>query len=68
VDTAELLAVDPAGVRPGLLSPRTWPSGATGAAGDPSRATAEIGRALIELKIAAGVAEARDILAAMAKG
>jgi len=68
LDTAELLAVEPAGVRADLLSPRTWPLGATGAAGDPSRATAEIGRALMELKIAAGVAETREILAAMAKG
>lgn len=73
LDTAELMAVDPDGVRPGLLSPRSWPpsaseSGATGVAGDPSRATAATGQALLDLKIAAGVAEAREILAAMAKG
>jgi creatinine amidohydrolase/Fe(II)-dependent formamide hydrolase-like protein/sterol desaturase/sphingolipid hydroxylase (fatty acid hydroxylase superfamily) len=68
VDTAELLAVEPAGVRPGLLSPRTWPFGTTGVAGDPSRATAAVGQTLIELKIVAGVAEMREILADMAKG
>lgn len=67
LDTAELLAVEPAGVRAGLLSPRTWPFGATGVAGDPSRATAEIGQALMELKIAAGVAETRELLSNMAK-
>ena len=67
VDTAELLAVEPAGVRPGLLSPLSWPFGATGVAGDPSRATAELGHTLMELKIAAGVAETREILADMAK-
>ncbi|MBV8533985.1 MAG: creatininase family protein [Alphaproteobacteria bacterium] len=67
LDTAELLAVEPSGVRASLLSPRTWPPATTGAAGDPSRATAEIGQALMELKIAAGVAETREILAGMAK-
>ncbi|HTY69302.1 MAG TPA: creatininase family protein [Alphaproteobacteria bacterium] len=72
LDTAEMLAVEPAGVRAGLLSPRTWPpsaskGGTTGAAGDPSRATPEIGQALMELKIAAGVTETRELLANMAK-
>ena len=67
LDTAEMLAVEPAGVRAGLLSPDKWPSGTTGAAGDPSRATPEIGRALMELKIAAGVAETRELLANIAK-
>lgn len=68
LDTAELLAIDPAGVRAGLLSPRHWPHGATGAAGDPTRATPAVGRALLDLKIQAGVAEAREIMADMAKG
>ena len=67
LDTAELLAIDPAGVRAGLLSPRQWPFGTTGAAGDPSRATPAVGQALLELKVQAGVAEAREILAEMAK-
>jgi creatinine amidohydrolase/Fe(II)-dependent formamide hydrolase-like protein/sterol desaturase/sphingolipid hydroxylase (fatty acid hydroxylase superfamily) len=68
LDTAELLAIDPAGVRSDLLSPQRWPYGATGAAGDPTRATPQLGQALLDLKIQAGVAEARQILAEMAKG
>lgn len=67
LDTAELLAIDPDGVRSRLLSPQRWPYGATGAAGDPTRATPQIGQALLALKIQAGVAEARQILADMAK-
>jgi creatinine amidohydrolase/Fe(II)-dependent formamide hydrolase-like protein len=62
-DTAELMAVDPAAVRRSLLSPATWPAGA-GASGDPARATAALGEQLIELKIAAGVAELRELLVA----
>ncbi len=67
LDTAELMAIEPGGVRDGLLSPRRWPFGAAGVAGDPSRASPAVGEALLELKIAAGVAEARELLANMAK-
>jgi len=67
LDTAELMAVAPDEVRDGLLSPRTWPKGPTGAMGDPSRANAALGRALLELKIEAGLAQLREILAATAK-
>ena len=64
LDTAELMAADPAAVRAALLSPKTWPAGVTGASGDPSRATAALGEQLLELKIATGVAELHAILAA----
>ena len=61
LDTAELLAVAPGAVRENLLSPATWPKGTTGAAGDPTRATPALGRALLELKIAAGLAQLREV-------
>jgi len=64
VDTAELLAVTPDAVRRNRLSPKTWPAAPTGAEGDPTRATAAIGAALIELKIATAVAEVRGLVAA----
>lgn len=66
VDTAELMAVAPEAVRSAKLSPRSWPAGETGVDGDPTRATAAIGAALIALKIATGVAEVRANLAALA--
>jgi creatinine amidohydrolase/Fe(II)-dependent formamide hydrolase-like protein len=64
LDTAELLAVAPGSVRTGLLSPKAWPAGNTGVAGDPSRATAEIGARLMALKIDTAVAEIREITGA----
>ena len=51
-DTSELLAVFPAGVR---MDKRV--ADKDGVAGDPTRATAERGQKLIELKVAAAVAE-----------
>ncbi len=68
LDTAELMALAPGDVRENLLAPKAWPSGKTGVDGDPSLATAEIGRELLELKIAAGVAELRKNMAAMRNG
>lgn len=65
LDTAELAALAPNDVRNALLSPKTWPAGVSGVAGDPSRATPEIGSVLLELKIMAGVTEAREILATL---
>lgn len=59
-DTAELMAVHPGGVDLGRLEGR---SGAAlervGASGDPSRATAEIGRAILPIRINAAVEEIR---------
>ncbi|HEX9464886.1 MAG TPA: creatininase family protein [Alphaproteobacteria bacterium] len=63
LDTAELMAVAPGLVRGARLSPKAWPAGPTGAAGDPSRASAEIGARLMALKIDTGVAEIRDLAA-----
>jgi creatinine amidohydrolase len=65
LDTAELMAIAPDRVRAELLSPQNWPAGASGARGDPTLASAAIGKKLLELKIAAGVAEAHEAAAAM---
>ena len=65
IDTAELMAVTTGAVRQGLLSPLRWPAGPSGATGDPTRATAALGAQLLELKIAAAVAETHAILATM---
>ena len=65
LDTAELMAVRPEALRGDLLSPSSWPPGPSGARGDPTLASAAIGEKLLALKIAAGVAEAREIAAAM---
>ncbi|HXQ52453.1 MAG TPA: creatininase family protein [Stellaceae bacterium] len=65
LDTAELMAIEPGAVRGALLSPKGWPEGRTGASGDPSRATAAIGEKLLEFKIAAAVAEIRELVASM---
>lgn len=63
LDTAELMAVAPDWVHGERLSPKTWPAGTTGVAGDPSRASPEVGAKLMALKIDAGVAEIRDLTA-----
>ncbi len=60
-DTSELLFVHPAGIRRDRLAPSpSWRE--TGADGDSTRASAERGRALIELKVDAAV---RQITAAI---
>lgn len=64
LDTAELMAAAPGSVRNDLLPPARWPAGPTGAEGDPTRATAALGAILLELKVAASVAEVRELLAA----
>jgi creatinine amidohydrolase len=61
LDTAELMAVAPQDIRAGLLAPGSWPAGPTGADGDPTRATAELGAKLLELKIAAAVDQIRAL-------
>jgi creatinine amidohydrolase len=66
-DTTELLAVAPDRVRRNLLSPSAWPPGPTGAVGDPTSANSEVGARLIDLKVAAGVAQAREILAGLGR-
>jgi creatinine amidohydrolase len=67
VDTSELMAIAPEEVRDALLSPASWPPGDTGAGGNPSRASRALGAQLLELKIAAGVAEAREVLARLGR-
>jgi creatinine amidohydrolase len=56
-DTSELLAAWPQGVD--LVRLTQWPgrSESTGASGDPTRASAERGRALLDLKVDAAVAQ-----------
>ena len=60
IDTAELLAVHPAGVD----LTRDRPHGffrETGASGQPSKATAELGRSLIEIRIKSAVQQIRGM-------
>ena len=48
-DTSLMLAVDPRMVRPGRLRPDSWPQGASGMSGDPTRASVELGRLGVEM-------------------
>ena len=65
-DTSELLAIRPEGVRLGMLDPKWgFNLAPTGNNGDPTRATAERGRHLLDLKVQAAV---RQIRAALASG
>lgn len=48
-DTSLMLAVDPRMVRPERLRPDSWPPGASGVSGDPTRASAELGRVGVEM-------------------
>jgi len=66
IDTAQLMAIDPDGVRTGLLksSAGNADGSKNGVIGDPAKATAGLGEKLLELKIAAAVREIREKLAA----
>lgn len=62
-DSAELMAVRPAGVRPDRIAPGGGRYGeATGVDGDPTRASAEIGERMIRLKVEAAVRQIRAAL------
>jgi creatinine amidohydrolase/Fe(II)-dependent formamide hydrolase-like protein len=62
-DTSELMAVHPAGVDLSLLAGRRGAALAPlGASGDPARASAERGQAILPLRVAAAVAEIRAAL------
>jgi len=63
-DTSELMAIRPEGVRTRLLAPGAMPRlRRPGHDGDPSRASAERGRALIGLKVEAALRQMRAVLA-----
>ena len=66
-NTAQLMAIDPEGVRTALLGSSAGnPDGSkNGVIGDPARATAAIGRKLLELKIEAAVRQIRQEVAAI---
>lgn len=62
-DTSELLAVHPEGVKLDRVTDRRLLGEETGANGDPSRASAERGRKLLDIKVEAAVARIRAVLA-----
>jgi creatinine amidohydrolase/Fe(II)-dependent formamide hydrolase-like protein len=66
IDTSQLLAIDPEGIRADLLKSSAGnPDGSkNGVIGDPAKATATLGQKLLELKIAAAVREIREKLGA----
>jgi creatinine amidohydrolase/Fe(II)-dependent formamide hydrolase-like protein len=67
IDTAQLMAIDPDGVRMALLASSAGnPDGSkNGVIGDPAKATAAIGKQLLELKIQAAVRQIRQKLPAI---
>nr|WP_255568555.1 creatininase family protein [Neoroseomonas alba] len=60
-DTAELMAVHPPGVDLSRLPPRPDALPALGATGDPSRASATRGEALLAIRVAAAVVQIRAV-------
>jgi creatinine amidohydrolase/Fe(II)-dependent formamide hydrolase-like protein len=66
IDTAQLMAIEPEGIRTELLASSAGNADGSknGVIGDPAKATAAIGRKLLELKIATAVREIRKDLAA----
>jgi creatinine amidohydrolase/Fe(II)-dependent formamide hydrolase-like protein len=65
IDTAQLMAIDPEGVRMALLGSSAGnPDGSkNGVIGDPAKATPALGKQLLELKIEAAVRQIRQELA-----
>ncbi len=62
-DTSELLAVHPKGIRRNRMRPHTAPGMArSGVNGDPTRASAERGRVMLDLKVAAALRQIRALL------
>ena len=62
-DTSLMLAVDPRMARAGRLRPDSWPPGASGVSGDPTRASAELGRIGVEMIVARTVEAIRKSIA-----
>ena len=58
-DTSELMAVDPGGVDLGRFANSPFTLEPNGVSGDPTKATVERGRALIDIKVAAAVRQIR---------
>ena len=63
-DTALLMAVDPAGVRPGLLDTAAREGTASGTAGDPRAATAALGQLGVDIIVSQTVAAIRAAVGA----
>ncbi|MBY0408252.1 MAG: hypothetical protein K2Q01_11215, partial [Rickettsiales bacterium] len=62
LDASEMLAVHPAGVRKDkVMTYYAKDATTTGAAGDPSGASAAHGKAVLDMKISEGVAEIRRL-------
>jgi creatinine amidohydrolase len=60
-DTSELMAVDPAGVDLGRFADAPFTFESNGVSGDPTHASAERGRALIDIKVQAAVRQIRAV-------
>jgi creatinine amidohydrolase/Fe(II)-dependent formamide hydrolase-like protein len=67
IDTAQLMAIDPAGVRMALLGSSAGNSDGSknGVIGDPAKATAALGQKLLELKIEAALRQIQQELASI---
>jgi creatinine amidohydrolase/Fe(II)-dependent formamide hydrolase-like protein len=50
-------------VRPGRLRPDSWPAGASGVSGDPTRSSAELGQAGVEIIVTRTVDAVRKSIA-----
>jgi creatinine amidohydrolase len=64
-DTSELMAVHPQGVDLGRFADAPFTLESNGVSGDPTRASAERGRALIDIKVQAAVRQIKALAAAM---
>lgn len=62
-DTAEAMGVTLDAVRPDIMKNLPQPLSDAGASGDPSKATAELGKELLAMRVNAAVAKIRELLA-----
>ena len=62
-DTSLMLAVDPRAARAARLRPDSWPPGASGVSGDPTRASAELGQLGVEMIVTRTVEAIRQSIA-----
>jgi creatinine amidohydrolase/Fe(II)-dependent formamide hydrolase-like protein len=70
MDTSQLMYVHPEGVRVAKIALNGGPGGsrATGVTGDPTKATAELGKRMIDSKVDAGVAQFKTLKASAPTG